>query len=63
MFTQNMDSDLYKEIIMSYFIPFVAAKFNFCCKIHQDNARTHTSYKCESALYNFNIDWVKIRLI
>lgn len=62
VFKDNMNADIYKEIIYKYLIPFTAAKFKFVCNLHQDNDSKHKAHKCEMVLNNFNINWVKDKI-
>jgi hypothetical protein len=38
-----MDAALYRDILVFDFFPFMAAKFDFDCILHQDNDGKHTS--------------------
>ena len=40
-----MDRYLYRDILLEFF-PFMAAKYDFNCVIHQDNDAKHTSELC-----------------
>ena len=55
-----MDSKLYKNIIESIFVPFVAGNYQYQRFIHQDNDPKHSSRLCKETLENFNITWVII---
>jgi hypothetical protein len=54
-----MDAELYREILVFDFFPFMAAKFNFDCIVHQDNDGKHTSNMCTAALNENNVPWVR----
>jgi hypothetical protein len=58
VFEQNMDASLYRDILVFDFFPFMAAKFDFDCILHQDNDGKHTSKLCKSILNDNNIKWV-----
>jgi hypothetical protein len=56
-----MDAILYREILVFDFFPFMAAKYNFDCILHQENDGKHTSYICTAALEESKILWVLLR--
>ena len=58
IFKENMDSQIYKQVILEFFVPFIAANYDFSCKLHQDNDSKHTSAICSQALIDKNINWV-----
>ena len=60
VFEQNMDSNLYHEILVFDFFPFMAAHFDFDCVLHQDNDAKHGSKLCRDILKNNQIKWVCI---
>ena len=55
-----MDSEFYREVIYDYLFPFVAEKFNYKAKLHQDNDPKHKSAICTNALENLGIKWVSL---
>ncbi|CAF0953586.1 unnamed protein product [Brachionus calyciflorus] len=59
LFKQNMDSELYREILADYLIPFGALKFNSSFILHQDNDPKHNSKICRDFLKKNGINWVK----
>lgn len=63
MFKQNMNSDLYEEIIHEFLVPYAAEHFKLNCFLHQDNDTKHSSGICVSALEECNIKWVNNRMI
>ena len=58
VFEQNMDAALYRDILVFDFFPFMAAKYNFDCVLHQDNDGKHASKLCKAVLTENNINWV-----
>lgn len=58
VFQQNMDGPLYRDILAFDFFPFMAAKFDFDCILHQDNDSKHGSKLCKAILKDNNIKWV-----
>jgi transposase len=50
---------MYQEIINDHLFPFVANKFQYKAKLHQDNDSKHTSAICRNALENLKIRWIK----
>ena len=59
MFQENMDAELYMQIISSFLLPFAAVKYDFNCILHQDNDSKHSSLKCRELLLQNRIIWVK----
>ena len=57
-----MDAKLYREILGDYLFPFMAAKFNFDCVLHQDNDPKHTSRLIRTFLDVNEINWVSFIL-
>ena len=55
-----MYAELYREILLFDFFPFMAATFNFDCILHQDNDGKHTSLICKAVLKENDIKWVFI---
>ena len=55
-----MDKYLYREIQVFKLFPFMAAKYNFACVLHQDNDALHLSGLCKAISMENNINWVKI---
>ena len=53
-----MNAELYKEIIIEFLFPFMADKYNFLCKIYQDNGPKHNSILCRTFFDESNINWV-----
>ena len=53
-----MDALLYRDILVFDFFPFMAAKFNFDCILHQDNDGKHASNLCKAILKDNDINWV-----
>ncbi|RNA29670.1 TE: Transposable element Tcb1 [Brachionus plicatilis] len=49
-FKENMNAELYCEILAKYFLPFGAHKYNYFFKLHQDNDPKHTTSLCTSYL-------------
>ena len=47
------------EILVFDFFPFMAAKYNFDCFLHQDNDGKHTSNICTASLNENNVPWVR----
>ena len=58
-----MDKFLYQDIILRNFYPFMAAKYDLNCILHQDNDPKHLSKVCTDALAENGIKWVKIFFI
>ena len=58
IFKSNMDSELYREILGEYLMPFVALKYGFDVRLHQDNDPKHRSELCTSFLEENDIEWV-----
>lgn len=55
-----MDAKLYREILFDYLFPFIAEKYDFNIKLHQDNDPKHTSKLCRAVLSDNDIIWVTI---
>lgn len=53
-----MDAKLYREILFDYLFPFIAEKYDFNIKLHQDNDPKHTSKLCRAFLSDNDILWV-----
>ena len=58
MFKENMDAELYSEILQEYFFAFIAENYNCDVVLHQDNDPKHTSRMCTKVLTENNIKWV-----
>jgi hypothetical protein len=58
VFKENMSSELYQEIVLESFFPFMAAAYNFDCTLHQDNDPKHKSKLLRNLFIENNIDWV-----
>jgi hypothetical protein len=54
-----MTSELYQEIVLESFFPFMAAAYNFECTLHQDNDPKHKSKLLRDLFSENEIDWVK----
>lgn len=63
LFTQNMDSQLYAEIIHGYIFPFAGEKFNFQMNLHQDNDSKHSSKLCSNVLKELKLNWVYLIIV
>ena len=60
MFQENMNSEIYMEILSDFLLPFMAAHFNITEGVlHQDNDPKHTSRLCKDFLVNSGISWIK----
>ena len=55
-----MDKYLFRDILVFEIIPFMSAKYNFDCILHQDNDAEHLSGICKKILLENDIRWVKI---
>ena len=53
-----MTSELYQEIVLDGFFPFMAAAFNFDCTLHQDNDPKHKSKLLRDLFIENDVDWV-----
>lgn len=60
MFKDNMDAELYSEILCNNLIPDIATVFNRISDviIHQDNDPKHSSRICKRVLKDNGIFWV-----
>ena len=58
VFKENLDSQMYKQIIEEIFAPFKAENYCLHMQLHQDNDRKHSSALCKEALELFGINWV-----
>jgi hypothetical protein len=58
MFKENMNSELYKDILYQYLVPFAAHHYDFNCYVHQDNDKKHTAKMCANVLEEYGIEWV-----
>ncbi|CAF0988238.1 unnamed protein product [Brachionus calyciflorus] len=52
-------SNLYRQILSDYLIPFGELKFDSDFKLHQDNDPKHSSVLCKSFLALNEINWIK----
>ena len=59
VFKENLDSQMYKQIIEEILAPFKAENYCLHMQLHQDNDRKHTSALCKEALELFGINWLK----
>ncbi|RNA07248.1 Transposable element Tcb1 transposase [Brachionus plicatilis] len=59
VFTSNLDSILYREILAQYLSPFGAINYDFWFKLHQDNDPKHRSKIYTNFLEKNNVYWVK----
>jgi hypothetical protein len=57
IFKENMDSEVYAEILYRYLIPFTSSS-DISFNLHQDNDTKHSSKLCTEILKKFNIPWV-----
>ena len=55
-----MGKYFYRDILVCKLFPFMTAKYNFACVVHQDNDAKHLSELCEAIYIENNINWVKI---
>lgn len=58
MFDENMNADIYEDIINYYLFPFVASYHPFDATLHQDNDTKHNALTCRRALDRLGIEWV-----
>ena len=54
-----MDRYLYRDILLFEFVPFMAAKYDFDCVLHQDNDAKHTSALCREIFKENKKNWVR----
>ena len=53
-----MNAELYREILHEFLFPFIAEKYDFKIKLHQDNDPKHTSKICKAVITDNDIEWV-----
>jgi hypothetical protein len=58
VFTENMDSEMYAEIIRSVIFPFSIEKYGSQMSLHQDNDPKHSSRLCVKTMDAYKINWV-----
>ena len=59
MFTNNMDSNIYLEIMLDKLVPFIYGKYpDSFVILHQDNDPKHSSNICKKFLRDNDIKWV-----
>ena len=56
-----MTSELYQEIFLDSFIPFMAGAYNFDCTLHQDNDPKHKSKLLRNLYEENDVDWVSLK--
>ncbi|RNA15871.1 Transposable element Tcb2 transposase [Brachionus plicatilis] len=61
VFTSNLDSILYREILAQNLLPFGAINYDFWFKLHQDNDPKHRSKICTNFLEKNNVYWTIIK--
>ncbi len=59
VFTENMDAEMYDQIIKKCIFPFSARKYHYNCYLHQDNDAKHTSKLCSRTIKQLKIKWIK----
>ncbi|RNA34269.1 hypothetical protein BpHYR1_022127 [Brachionus plicatilis] len=56
-FKENMNAELYCEILAKYLLLFEAHKYNYFFKLYQNNDPKHTSSLCTSYLTENDVFW------
>ena len=58
-FENNMNKEMYCEILCDYLLPFAYSRYGNNWFLHQDNDPKHTSAFCRFFIQSQNILWVK----
>ncbi|CAF1083718.1 unnamed protein product [Brachionus calyciflorus] len=59
VFKENMDSQMYTEILGDFLFPFGARMYDFHFNLHQDNDPKHNSLLCRNFLDLNGVSWIK----
>jgi hypothetical protein len=58
LFTNNMNKEMYLEILNDQLIPFAEGRYGSDWVLHQDNDPKHTSQLCRNFLHDEKVLWV-----